>query len=508
VRSQLRDARGFTLVEVAVASLVLLIGTLSVVALVDFSNKATVRSKTRQAATSLTRQIVEDVRAIPFEKLDPNSLADELKSQPGLEPLPGGGYTLRRGNVTFTVDATVCSLDDPRDGIGSHTGGTFCSTGVNWKGCQLLGTVSGTGAAAILGSQYTSAQAAAAGTSCGSGTATAADLDPQDYKRVNITLRWGTNRSTRQTTMIANPGTASGPSITNLVVSTGGGSTTITDPSPSAATIGFTATTSRPPAAVSWTLDGDNQGSISGSGTTWPFNWALGPVDTPTFVDGTYIVGARAVDVNGVAGATRTLTITVNRRRPFAPTGLAAGRNDQVVDLEWRANRERDIVGYYVYRETGTTPVRVCPASGTTPLTATNCQDTAPPAGTLQYHLVAVDRDKDGNLREGDSSTTVTVNTGNNPPNPPTNLQSSSNAGTTILRWDAPNPADPDAGDSIHFYRIYRDGTSYGDRYDRTGDGATLSYTDTSTGGVPHTYWITAVDSQLAESTLAGPKTQ
>jgi hypothetical protein len=214
------------------------------------------------------------------------------------------------------------------------------------------------------------------------------------------------------------------------------------------------------------------------------------------------------VDTAGVAGATRTLTITINRRKAFAPTGVAAGRNNLVVDLEWRANTERDIVGYYVYRDTASGPVRVCPASGTTPITGTNCQDTSPPAGTLQYHVVAVDRDKDGNLRDGDSSPTVTVTTANTPPNPPTNLDASTNAGTTILRWSAPNPADPDPGDGIQFYRIYRDGTSYGDRYDRTGDGTALTYTDTSTGGVPHTYWITAVDKQLAESTLAGPKTQ
>ena len=42
-------------------------------------------------------------------------------------------------------------------------------------------------------------------------------------------------------------------------------------------------------------------------------------------------------------------------------------------------------------------------------------------------------------------------------------------------------------------------------RADHTGSGTDLSYTDTDTGGVPHTYYITAVDSQLAESTIVGP---
>jgi hypothetical protein len=503
--------RGFTLVEVSVASLVLLVGTLAVVGTVDFANRATVQTKGREAATSLARQVIEDARAIDFQQLNPDGLAADLQSQPGLETSPGStGYTVRRRGFTFTIDATVCSLDDPRDGIGSHTGGNFCTTGTNWKGCQLLGPVSQTGSgnfATILGSLYTSAQSAAASTSCSSGTATAADLDPQDYKRVDVTVNWD-KRSAHQSALIANPGTPSGPAVTNLVVTNNGGSTTC---GPTCGdTLNFQATTSRTPAAVSWLLDGDNQGTASGSGTAWNFGWSLGPPDTPKVFDGSYIVGARAVDANGTSGATRTVTITVNRRQPFPPTGVAAGRNGTVVDIEWRPNKERDVLGYRVYRSTGSGWTQVCPTSGNV-VTGTTCQDfTPPPTGTLQYYVVAVDTKTDGTLREGDQSSTVTVTTGNTRPNPPTNLSASStnNGATTVLVWSAPNPADPDPGDSIQFYRIYRDGTSYADRYDRTGSGTTLSYTDTATGGVPHTYWVTAVDNQLAESTLLGPVTK
>jgi prepilin-type N-terminal cleavage/methylation domain-containing protein len=510
VPSLVRDTRGFTLIEVSVASLVLLVGTLGVIAMVDFANRTTAQAKGREAATSLGRQIVEDVRAIPFDQLDPNSLADDLQSQPGLEATPGStAYTLRRRGLTYTINATVCSLDDPRDGIGSHTGGNFCTTGSNWKGCALLGTVAQTGSAnyqAILGSLYTSAQSAATGTSCTTGTATAADLDPQDYKRVDVTVSWG-NRSARQSTLIANPGASAGPAVTNLVVTNNGGAITVTDSTLN--TLNFGVTTNRTPAAVNWLLDGDAQGTASGSGTSWAFGWDLGAVNTPKVYDGAYIVGARAVDANGVAGASRTLTVTINRRKAFAPTGVAAGRNNQVVEIEWDPNPERDVTGYRVYRGTGSSATLVCPSSGTAPIGATTCQDLSPPSTSpLQYFVVAVDRDNANALREGDQSTLATVVQGNNPPNPPTGLVASTNAGNTVLRWTAPNPADPDAGDSIHFYRIYRDGQSYADRYDRTGDGATLTYTDTSTGGFAHTYWITAVDGQLAESTIVGPVTK
>ena len=67
---------------------------------------------------------------------------------------------------------------------------------------------------------------------------------------------------------------------------------------------------------------------------------------------------------------------------------------------------------------------------------------------------------------------------------------------------------DPDAGGSIDFYRIYRDGQLYGDRYDRTSLGTETTWTDTRTDGIQHDYSITAVDDQLAESTILGPVTR
>src|SRR5205807_6014096 len=82
VRSLVRDARGFTLVEVSIAAVVLLIGTLAVVAMSDFASRQTVQTKGREAATSLARQLIEDVRSIPYDQLEQNSIESDLQAQP------------------------------------------------------------------------------------------------------------------------------------------------------------------------------------------------------------------------------------------------------------------------------------------------------------------------------------------------------------------------------------------------------------------------------------------
>ena len=59
----------------------------------------------------------------------------------------------------------------------------------------------------------------------------------------------------------------------------------------------------------------------------------------------------------------------------------------------------------------------------------------------------------------GDPSAAIDVNVANSPPNQPTALTLSKDAqGNTVLNWTAPAVGDPDAGDAIDSYRIYRDG--------------------------------------------------
>jgi hypothetical protein len=138
---------------------------------------------------------------------------------------------------------------------------------------------------------------------------------------------------------------------------------------------------------------------------------------------------------------------------------------------------------------------------------STSCQDTsAPIAPSLIYMLMALDRDPSGDLREGAASITINVTQANQPPNPPASLTASTDAqGDAVLTWSPAPVPDPDPSDTIAFYRIYRDGAAIGDRYARTPLGTDLTWTDPNSAGQSHTYWISAVDDQLAESTLVGP---
>ena len=52
-------------------------------------------------------------------------------------------------------------------------------------------------------------------------------------------------------------------------------------------------------------------------------------------------------------------------------------------------------------------------------------------------------------------------------------------------------------GTSVAFYRIYRDGTAFADRYDRTGSGTELSIVDERTDATQHRYWVTRSTASL-----------
>ena len=120
--------------------------------------------------------------------------------------------------------------------------------------------------------------------------------------------------------------------------------------------------------------------------------------------------------------------------------------------------------------------------------------------GGVDYHLVAVDKDPSGVLREGDPSSR-TVTSALLPPEPPSGLTATLADGATTLSWTKSSSLD------VESYRIYRDGQAYGDRYDRVA-GTESTYTDPRTDGLSHTYRVTAVNRQLGESTMAGPVTR
>lgn len=470
-----RDERGFTLIEVLVASTLLLVGVLGTVSLAVGADVITGRNKAREAATALNRQITEGARAIPYPELTPGSVVPKLQALPDLgDSGAGAGWTLVRRGVVYTVSASACSLDDPKDGTGTHDGATFC------------------------------ADSAAAGTS---------DQNPEDYKRVTVTVSWSGSdgkKALTQKTIIDNPGAAVGPAIRTLTRTSPAltgvqGSICCGDAANGA---GFQLTTSVKPTTVAWYLNGAFRGyaTDSGNGTTWNFTWSLPPQSSnPTVLDGAYQVSAEGFDQYGASGPARQLTVIVNRYAPSTPRGFVAGYTNGGTDMEWLPNTEPDVIGYRVYRriDTGASTL-VCPAApDVTWVKDSFCRDVAgvpdPATANVQYTLVAVDRDTDNNAREG-SGVTGQLAVPGPPPGPPTSFAATTSSGVVRLTWATPSTGAP------AFYRIYRDGTLYANRYDRTGLGTDTSWQDTTAAGTGHSYWISAVDASLGESAIVGPK--
>ena len=519
---------GFTIVEVLVASVVLVVGLLGTLTLVDTANKTTFETKAREQATSLQRELIENVRGIPYDQLTPTAVASAVEGRPALNDQgAGAGWSIERRGEVYTVAIGTCIVDDARDGLGAHDANAFCDPSVLDKpasGCQAELDATPSASAPAKGGASAGATAAAA---CGidpnlDGTvenltdaaatecsAASCDKVPADYKRVVSMVRWEQGedrRSNLMVTTISNPGMSAAPAILTLEPDDG---TQITNPAVAAAD--FTATASPVPASVVWYVDGAQKGNATSSGATWTFTWTFGAATTTTgaqpaegeLVDGTYIVGAKAFDRYGQYGAVRSKTMAVNRRRPFAVRGLDAGRNGGIVDLQWGANPEGDLRGYRIYRLAADgSATQVC---ALTVMLA--CQDTAPPPdGDLRYVAVAVDLDTAGDLREGDQSDIAIAPHVNAPPAAPVSPTITSTDAGVKITWGRPDPEDPNdelCGDTpyrICYFNIYRDGELFANRYDRTATGALLEWTDTQSDGTPHTYYVASVDARLAES--------
>ena len=478
-----RGERGFTLIETLVAATVLIVGVMSTLSLIDRAHTTTALTASREQATNLARDLVESARSIPYPKLDSNAIDTRLQAIPGLASTSGGTYRITRRNVTYRITDSVCTMDDGNDGGGPRPSGlTFCSQSV----------------AANSNSPVTGKP----------------DRNPEDYKLITVTVSWrryGVRRTVTQTGAVNNPGSATGPQVTSLAPNGYAAPYEIHPGNTAAGTTSLTIKigVSSKPTTVVWRIDGTDQASVPTSdatGLVWSVPWNINPGGT-ALDDGPYLLEAQAYNQYGVSGPGLSQTVTLNRFDPRTPTHVAGGRNAQGgVDIEWDANTERDIVGYDVQRQDGLIKTTIC--SFTTQGLNTTCTDPSPPASPdVIYYVRAYDKTPiTGVPRPSPNVATLHVLALNTAPYAPVGVTASTSGGVTTLTWTKPSPEDPDSGDSINFYRIYRDGTDVGSRYDRWySTASSVSWQDTHTGGTEHTYYVSAVDTHFGESTLSGP---
>ncbi len=490
-----------TMIEVLVAALVVAVGLVAVLGTFAAATRVTRTNKVRQDATSLARELIEDAQSVGYSQLTPSTIASALAPVVPGATVAGSGLAVTRAGSTFTANFTVCSLDDPSDGYGNHTSPP--SSGGSW--CPDVAT---------------------------NGTA---DSNPDDYKRLSVTITQPsqTFATVQQTDLIYNRPTH-GPAVNCLSTNTNcpGVNQSLT----SGSSLAFNVTTTSVASAIQWLVNGNPpDGSQLPTGAFDPYQ----PTSTSsTFTwnfptaDGTYTIAALGFDGNGSQGTRSALQITLNRHQAIAPTTVGAGWNHQIngVDVQWAPSVDQDILYYKLYHQYGTnSPAAV---SGCTQVTGTSCSDLSapspnPPATpTCQnppqsyttanyYWVVGVDKDPTtGQPRESTAlSPKVDANLCDHPPSAPANLSGTLTGGVMKLSWSLPvSPVDPDTGDSIEAWRIYRWNSTGSAQFpgsrldlvgslDSTGNPVT-TYSDPNAdpAGVTQSYCVTAVDTHLNES--------
>ncbi len=486
-RRTMSDERGYTLVELMVASFVIVVGMAGAFTLLNGANRTSVTNNARMGATNLARELLEDARAVDYDQLKPSGIVAALQAKSGTS---GDPWKISRRGIDYTVTAEVCTFDDPKDNVAATAPENVCTPQAPVP--------------------------AAAGT-------LEPDAQPDDFRRVTVKLDWdkgGGTRTITQIFLINNPSGGLGPRITKFHAPPDNVNQLI---SGTAATFPTTTTTA---GSVRWNSDGSPNGSGDSSGgpTTWVTTWQLGspaagvvppasgawpaqynPVST--VLDGTYTVTAQAFDDRGIAGDSRAAVLPLNRSLPITVTGFEAGRNfnESRIEFQWNSNPERDIIGYRVYDLGPDTTVGngndtlVCETNS---VEESSCQaSTSMPSSNLNYGVVALDRQDITNsssaIRQSVNAQSVT--TSSTEPARPTGLLVLPDLSTGLpkLTWSHPSQA------SVRYFRIYRfSGSSCctrAQRYTFTPDNG-MSWTDPQplTGAV--NYVVTAVGPGLNES--------
>jgi prepilin-type N-terminal cleavage/methylation domain-containing protein len=520
-----RDEKGFSLAELLVAIAVILVAVLGTVALLDRASAQTSTSKARQSATSLLREVIETSQGLPYAQLTTGSVKTTLQSNgfPDDDPTTGGIWEIKRNGVEFTLTAAACIVDDPGDGLATHAAGAgFCSdspagtgdsNGDDYRRVTLTATPPpGLGnpvtQTTVVGSNRITNPG---GTGPGGGTATSNEI--RELKITAPTLFSG------QVAPCNNAAACSFPVATT---------NTVTPKS-----VSFQTTTAYTAQKIVFAVDGQAIGTVNGPATT--FNWTWNLADGQP--DGNYVVTAQIFDASGAnaVSSPTPLVVTVNRYIPdhnaFAPT--AAGRNPlfgNTPEVETYPTAsagvrvDRDITGFLASRLlNGTLSGVACQTFS--PLIR-GCQDKTAPnccASALTYRITPTGSNPDGSSQTGGiTAASANVNIANSRPDAPSAPTAVRTGNTVTLTWTNPTTfsgaGDPDPGDCIDFYRIYRrelndvSSFEYEDRIERTTFGNAVAPCGAGVSEESHTitlieddsaqkrYRITAVDTHMAES--------
>jgi type II secretory pathway pseudopilin PulG len=508
----------FTLIEVVIAMAVILVGVLGTLALIDRASAQSSEAKTRQTANALIRDIIETAQGVQYSQLTQANVQAALEAN-GFERDQGAtSWKITRNGITFTMAVEACIVDDPRDGQATHAagagfcadspGGTGDANGDDYRRVTLIATPP-----AALGTPLTQTTIVGAnritnpgGTGPGGGSSTS-----NDVKELAITS------PTLHSGQIA---PCSSTAVCNFPIQT---TATVLPKS-----VTFRATTASAAHKVTFTIDGQAVATISGPASEFVWTWNL-PDSQP---DGNYVVAAQIFDEAGTTAVSSPtpLVVTVNRYIPdhtaFAPT--AAGRNplwnnrpeiETYPTATTTARVDRDVTGFLATREVNGTGSTV--ACQTYSPNIRGCQDSSPPSccsSSVTYRITPTGANPDGSQQVGGiTDPSPNVNLANTRPADPGTVTAVRNGNQITLSWvNPPGSGDPDAGDCIDFFRVYRrdlNGTTweYADRVDRTPYGNAISpcggagelsssITLIETTTAVKRYRITAVDTHLAES--------
>lgn len=367
----MRSESGFSLMEVVVAATVLVIGVAGTLGLIMGADNATTSASNTEGGTSLAREVIERVRQIPVSQVTPASVTTALQSMSGLaaDPANPGSWTVKRRNTTYTLNVSVCAVDDPKDGSGDHSAATFCASG---------GGASGT-----------------------------SDSQPQDFTRVSADVSWrgkrGQTRHVNQVQLLSLRG-ADGPTVSALTT------TAPSFPRPDAPIVSDTATTT---VSFKATVPGGAQNvnvmlnggppdstygpstaTVAANGTDWTFALNVGAMP-----DQSYQVSVQAEDAQGVKGPVVFIPLLLNRTAPPAPEDVVGAMNTvyishvltPVAEIGWTA--EDNVLGYHVYRPDNSQACEIWLADD--PKWTTSCKDDTPQDGF--YEVAGIYQDAAGN---------------------------------------------------------------------------------------------------------------